>query len=70
VLLGSLGLLAVGSLGFVIGSELSVFFLARFVMGSGSSGLWIAITFSPRILGHRRILGPRCFPAQLNRGPM
>ena len=46
VLLGSLGLLAVGSLGFVIGSELSVFFLARFVMGIGSGGLWIAITFS------------------------
>ena len=46
MLLGSLGLLAVGSLGFVIGSELSVFFLARFVMGIGSGGLWIAITFS------------------------
>jgi MFS family permease len=46
VLLASLGLLAIGSLGFVIASGLPAYFASRLVMGVGSGGLWIAVTFS------------------------
>lgn len=46
VLFASLGLLALGSLGFVVGSSLPAYFVSRFVMGIGSGGLWIAVTFS------------------------
>jgi MFS family permease len=46
VLLGSLALLALGSLGFVLGSGLPAYFAARLAMGLGSGGLWIAITFA------------------------
>jgi MFS family permease len=46
VLLASLALLAIGSVGFVLGSSLPIYFVSRFVMGVGSGGLWIAVTFS------------------------
>jgi MFS family permease len=46
VLVGALALLALGSLGFVLGGGLPVFFAARLAMGLGSGGLWIAITFA------------------------
>jgi MFS family permease len=38
-------LVALGSLGFVLGDSLSVYFPARFAMGVGSGGLWIGVTF-------------------------
>jgi MFS family permease len=43
VLAVGVALLATGSLGFVLGESLAVFFAARFVMGLGSGGLWIGI---------------------------
>jgi MFS family permease len=46
VLAGALALLALGSLGFVLGNGLPAYFAARLVMGLGSGGLWIAITFA------------------------
>jgi len=46
VLLGALVLLALGSLGFVLGGGLPAYFAARLAMGLGSGGLWIAITFA------------------------
>ena len=47
LLLGvSLGLLALGSLGFVAVDGLPGYVAARFVMGLGSGGLWMGITFS------------------------
>jgi MFS family permease len=45
VLVSSLGLVALGSLGFVLGDSLAVYFPARLVMGLGSGGLWIGVTF-------------------------
>jgi MFS family permease len=45
VLLASLVLVAVGSVGFIAGNSLGVYFVARFVMGLGSGGIWIGITF-------------------------
>jgi MFS family permease len=45
VLVVSLLLVALGSLGFVLGDSLAVYFAARFVMGVGSGGLWIGVTF-------------------------
>jgi MFS family permease len=46
LLAGALVLLALGSLGFVLGDGLPAYFAARLVMGLGSGGLWIAITFA------------------------
>jgi MFS family permease len=46
VLLAALALLALGSLGFVLGGGLPAYFAARLAMGLGSGGLWIAITFA------------------------
>jgi MFS family permease len=46
VLAGALALLALGSLGFVVGGGLPAYFAGRLVMGLGSGGLWIAITFA------------------------
>jgi MFS family permease len=46
VLAGALALLALGSLGFVLGRGLPAYFAGRLVMGLGSGGLWIAITFA------------------------
>jgi MFS family permease len=45
VLLAALLLIALGSLGFVFGDGLWMYFLARLVMGLGSGGLWIGVTF-------------------------
>jgi MFS family permease len=41
----SLLVVALGSFGFVIGDSLAVYFASRFVMGLGSGGLWIGVTF-------------------------
>jgi MFS family permease len=45
VLLSGLALIAVGSLGFVLGDGLAAYFAARLVMGLGSAGVWIGVTF-------------------------
>jgi MFS family permease len=45
VLLSGLVVIAVGALGFVLASGLSMYFVARLVMGLGSAGLWIGVTF-------------------------
>lgn len=45
VLLASLALVAVGSMGLVIGSTFSAYAISRFVMGVGSGGVWIGVTF-------------------------
>jgi MFS family permease len=45
LLAASLVLVALGSLGFVAGDSLAVYFPARFVMGLASGGLWIGVTF-------------------------
>lgn len=45
LLAGSIGLVAVGTLGFVLGDTLPVFFASRALMGIGSGGIWIGVTF-------------------------
>jgi MFS family permease len=45
VLVGSLGLVAFGALGFVLADSLAVYFVARALMGLGSGGIWIGVTF-------------------------
>ncbi|MGH2741728.1 MAG: MFS transporter [Thermoleophilaceae bacterium] len=45
LLAGSLVLVALGALGFVVGHTLPVYFAARFLMGLGSGGIWIGVTF-------------------------
>ena len=45
LLIASLGLVAVGALGFVAGESLGVYFAARTLMGLGSGGIWIGVTF-------------------------
>jgi MFS family permease len=44
-LAASLVLVAAGSLGFVLGDSLAVYFPSRFLMGLGSGGIWIGVTF-------------------------
>lgn len=46
VLLSSLAIVGLGSVGFVLGEGLAVYFPSRFFMGLGSGGLWIGVTFS------------------------
>jgi len=46
VLIAALALIALGCLGFILGDGLAVYFLARFLMGLGSGGLWIGVTFN------------------------
>jgi MFS family permease len=46
VLEWSLVLIGIGTLGFLLGSSLGTYFVARLVMGIGSGGLWIGITFT------------------------
>jgi MFS family permease len=41
----SLGLVALGTLGFALGDSLAIYFLSRFLMGLGSGGIWIGVTF-------------------------
>jgi len=45
LLTGSLALVALGALGFVIGESLAIYFPARVLMGVGSGGIWIGVTF-------------------------
>jgi MFS family permease len=45
LLIGSLALVAVGTLGFVLGSSLEAYFISRTLMGLGSGGIWIGVTF-------------------------
>ena len=45
LLIASLGLVAVAALGFVVGDSLGVYFAARTLMGLGSGGIWIGVTF-------------------------
>src|ERR671935_3313879 len=42
----SVALLALGSMGFIGGGSLTAYFIARFAMGVGSGGVWIAVTYS------------------------
>jgi MFS family permease len=45
LLVGSLAVVAFGALGFVLGDSLAVYFVSRFLMGLGSGGIWIGVTF-------------------------
>jgi MFS family permease len=45
LLAGSIAVVAVGALGFVLGGTLAVYFPARALMGLGSGGIWIGVTF-------------------------
>jgi MFS family permease len=45
LLLSALLLIALGSLGFALAGSLPDYFAARLVMGLGSAGLWIGVTF-------------------------
>jgi MFS family permease len=45
VLVLSLALVALGTLGFVVGDSLAIYFPSRFLMGFGSGGVWIGVTF-------------------------
>jgi MFS family permease len=45
LLTGSLALVALGALGFVVGDSLAIYFPSRFLMGLGSGGIWIGVTF-------------------------
>ena len=46
LLLASLALVAVGTLGFISSHTLAIWFGSRVVMGLGSGGLWMGITFA------------------------
>jgi len=46
VILAALAVIALGCVGFVLGTGLATYFVARFVMGIGSGGLWIGVTFT------------------------
>ena len=45
LLAGSLVLVALGALGFVLGDSLAAYFPSRVLMGVGSGGVWIGVTF-------------------------
>lgn len=45
VLATSLVLVALGALGFILGGALAVYFPSRLLMGLGSGGIWIGVTF-------------------------
>jgi MFS family permease len=45
LLIASLALVATGALGFVMGDSLGVYFAGRTLMGLGSGGIWIGVTF-------------------------
>jgi MFS family permease len=45
LLTASLALVALGALGFVLGDSLGTYFPARLLMGVGSGGIWIGVTF-------------------------
>jgi MFS family permease len=46
VLAASLLVIAAGCVGFVVADDLAVYFVARAVMGFGSGGLWMGVTFA------------------------
>jgi MFS family permease len=46
VLAGSLALVVLGDLGFVVGEGLGVWFPARLVQGIGAGGLWMGVSFA------------------------
>jgi MFS family permease len=45
LLAGSLALVALGAIGFALGDSMAVYFVARTLMGVGSGGIWIGVTF-------------------------
>jgi len=45
LLCASLAVVALGALGFVLGDSLATYFPARLLMGLGSGGIWIGVTF-------------------------
>jgi MFS family permease len=45
VLVAALTLIALGCLGFVVGNDLATYFFSRLLMGLGSGGLWIGVSF-------------------------
>jgi MFS family permease len=45
LLVGSIVLVALGALGFVLGDTMAAYFPARALMGVGSGGIWIGVTF-------------------------
>jgi MFS family permease len=45
LLVASLALVALGAAGFVVGDSLAIYFAARLLMGVGSGGIWIGVTF-------------------------
>jgi MFS family permease len=45
LLTSSLALVALGALGFVLGDSLAIYFPSRLLMGVGSGGIWIGVTF-------------------------
>lgn len=65
LLAGSLAVVALGALGFVLGDSLSVYFPARMLMGIGSGGIWIGVTFDTleRCRGQEYLCMSRVFAA-------
>jgi MFS family permease len=65
LLVGSLAVVALGTLGFVLGHSLTIYFVARFLMGLGSGGIWIGVTFDTleRWPGHEYLCMSRIFAA-------
>jgi hypothetical protein len=65
VLLLSLAMLGLGSLGFVVGHGLGIYFVARFLMGMGAGGIWMGITFNilQRYPGQEYLCMSRVFAA-------
>jgi MFS family permease len=45
LLAGSIVVVAAGAIGFLVGDSLAVYFPARMLMGLGSGGIWIGVTF-------------------------
>jgi MFS family permease len=45
LLVASLTTVALGALGFVVGESLAIYFGSRLLMGLGSGGIWIGVTF-------------------------
>jgi MFS family permease len=65
LLTGSIALVALGALGFVLGDTLAVYYPARALMGLGSGGIWIGVTFDTleRWPGEEYICMSRVFAA-------
>ena len=65
VILVALAIVATGCVGFVAGETLGVYFPARLLMGLGSGGLWIGITFDTlrRWTGQEYLCMSRIFAA-------